>query len=93
MDELDEPGEVLLPLPRTEVDAEPRAVEVGRRLQARVVDGHPGGGDGEQGVPAVLPPAVGVPNVFAEVALTISAPEIVIKSKPPPLLGLFRFHS
>ena len=67
VDELDEPGEVLLPLARAEVDAEPRAVEVRRRLQPRVVDRHPGGGDGELGVPAVLAPAVGVGDVVGQV--------------------------
>ena len=60
VDELDEPREVLLPLARAEVDAEPGSVEIGFGLQARVIDGHPGGGDGELGVSTVLFPALGV---------------------------------
>ena len=63
--EVDEPGEVLLPLARAEIDAEPGPIEVGLEgLQARVVHGHLGGGDGELGVPAMLAPAAGVVDVL-----------------------------
>ena len=63
VDQVDEPGEVLLPLARAEVDPEPRPVEVLHRQQARVVDRHPRGGDGELGVAAVLLPAGGVVDI------------------------------
>ncbi len=80
MHELDEPGEILLPFPRPEVDAEPAGVDrFAPGQQTRLIDRHPRGGDGEQGIAAVLGPPVGVGDVVASRKSFASAAILVAK--------------
>jgi len=58
--------------------AEPRPVEVALRLQARVVDGHPRGGQGKMSVAAIVLPPGGVFQVVGQ------------KRRPDEIVGFAR---